>query len=210
LAALNTNVPVKVPGIAGAINVSVNKKFPPAGIVAVAGEIFQFGPSVIFAFTSNGVVLLLVTVIDKSVVVLVITLIRFTAFILDSIASTPIPCNGYTVGDPVALCVNVKLPVISPVPVGVNVISNTWFPPATIVIGNVFGVNVNCPFDDVMFDITRSDVPGLLTVACKVEFEPICTEPKSRLGGVISNVCPKTDILYSNTKENTENSLCIT
>ncbi len=48
--------------------------------------------------------------------------------------------------------------------VGVYVISNTWFPPGSIVTGNVFGVKVNCPSDDTIFDITRSLVPGLFTV----------------------------------------------
>ena len=51
-------------------------------------------------------------------------------------ASTPVPCNEYTVGDPAALCVNVKSAVVSPSAVGVYVTSNTWFPPGSIVIGN--------------------------------------------------------------------------
>ena len=57
--------------------------------------------------------------------------------------------------------------------VGVNVISNTWLPPGSIVTGNVFGVKVNCPSDDTIFDITRSLVPGLFTVDCSNEFDPI-------------------------------------
>ncbi len=125
---------------------------------------------------------------SESVFVPVITLIRFTTFGFASIASTPVPCTEYTVGDPAALCVIVKLPVVSPVAVGVNVTSNTWLPPGIIVTGNVFGVNVNCPSDDTMFDITRSLVPGLLTVDCSNKFDPITTLPKSRFGGVIVNV----------------------
>ncbi|MDZ7624254.1 MAG: hypothetical protein U5J96_07410 [Ignavibacteriaceae bacterium] len=82
---------------------------------------------------------------------------------------------------------NSKLPVISPVDVGANVTSINWFPPAAIVSGNVFGVNVNCPSDDVMFVITRSDVPVLLTVACRTEFYPTTTFPKFRLIGAIPN-----------------------
>jgi len=39
-----------------------------------------------------------------------------------------------------------------------------------------------------MLDITRSAVPGLLTVACKVAFELIPTEPKSRFAGAIVKV----------------------
>ncbi|MDZ7624253.1 MAG: hypothetical protein U5J96_07405 [Ignavibacteriaceae bacterium] len=101
--------------------------------------------------------------------------------------ATPVPCNEYVVGDPDALCVNSKLPVISPVDVGANVTSINWFPPAAIVSGNVFGVNVNCPSDDVMFVITRSDVPVLLTVACRTEFDPTTTFPKFRLIGAIPN-----------------------
>ncbi|MDZ7624251.1 MAG: hypothetical protein U5J96_07395 [Ignavibacteriaceae bacterium] len=187
LTELKTNVPVYVFGIAGATNVSVNIKFPPAGIVTVSGTMFQLGPAEIFASTSNGVILLLVTVIGKLVVEPVMTLIRFTTFRLGSIASIPFPCNEYIVGDPDALCVNSKLPVISPVDVGANVTSINWFPPAAIVSGNVFGVNVNCPSDDVMFVITRSDVPVLLTVACRTEFDPTTTFPKFRLIGAIPN-----------------------
>ncbi len=93
----------------------MNTVLPPAGIVTVSGVIFQLGPTVIFASTSNGVVALLVTVIGILVVEPIITLTRFTTFILGSIASTPVPCTEYTVGDPVALCVNVKLAVVSPV-----------------------------------------------------------------------------------------------
>ena len=75
------------------------------------------------------------------------------------------PVNRYTVGDPAALCVNVKSAVVSPSAVGVYVTSNTWLPPGSIVTGNTFGENVYCTFDEVIFDITRSDVPGLFTVA---------------------------------------------
>ena len=82
-----------------------------------------------------------------------------------NVGSTPVPCNEYTVGDPAALCVNVRSAVVSPSAVGVYVTSNTWLPPGSIVTGNAFGENVNCVFDEVIFDITRSDVPGLLTVA---------------------------------------------
>jgi hypothetical protein len=82
-------------------------------------------------------------------------------------------------------------------------------PPGVIVIGKVFGVNVNCPSDDVIPDIIRSAVPVLLTVACNVAFEPTGTEPKSRLDGVISNDCPNTDPENNNTKQNNENSFCI-
>ncbi len=84
---------------------------------------------------------------------------------IENVDSTPVPCNEYTVGDPAALCVNVKSAALSPSVVGVYVTSNTWFPPGSIVIGNPFGANVNCVFDEVIFDITRFDVPGLLTVA---------------------------------------------
>jgi hypothetical protein len=166
----------------------VNIKLPPAGMVAVAGEIFQFGASEILASTINSVVPLLVTVIVVSVVVPVITLTRFTKFILVSIVSNAVPCTEYTVGDPLALWVNVILPAVTPVAVGVYVISNIWLAPGSIVIGNVFGVKVNCPSDDVMSDITRSLVPGLSTVACKTAFDPIATLPKSRFGGVIEKV----------------------
>ena len=100
----------------------------------------------------------MVTVISESVVVPVITLIRFSTFILGSIASTPVPCTEYIVGEPGALWVNVKSAVVRPVDVGAYVISNIWFPPGIIVIGNVFGVNVNCKFDEPIFDITRSEV----------------------------------------------------
>jgi hypothetical protein len=115
---------------------------------------------------------------------------RFGGVIV-KVASTPVPCTEYNVGDPDPLWVNVKSPVVSPVDVGVNVISSIWSPPGSIVIGNVFGANVNCASDDVMSDITRSAVSGLLTVDCNIVFEPITTEPKSRFGGVISNTCPE-------------------
>ena len=60
---------------------------------------------------------------------------------------------------------NVKSAVVSPSAVGVYVTSNTWFPPGNIIIGNMPGVNVYCVFDELIFVITRFDVPGLLTVA---------------------------------------------
>ncbi len=82
--------------------------------------------------------------------------------VIPNVGATPVPCTEYTVGDPAALCVIVKLSVFVPTAVGVNVTSNTWFPPAAIVTGNTFGVNVNCPSDDVIFDITRLDVPGVV------------------------------------------------
>jgi len=112
---------------------------------------------------------------------------RFGGVIV-KVASTPVPCTEYTVGEPDALWVNVKSPVVRPIIVGAYVISNIWLPPGIIVIGNAVGVNVNCPSSDDMLDITRSEVPGLFTVACNVEFEPITTEPKSRFGGVIVKV----------------------
>ena len=58
------------------------------------------------------------------------------------LTSTPVPCNEYTVGDPAALCVNVKSAVVSPSAVGVYVTSNTWLLPGSIVTGNIFGENV--------------------------------------------------------------------
>ena len=94
---------------------------------------------------------------------------------IEKFASMPVPCSEYDVGDPLALWVNTRLSVLAPTTVGVNVISNTWLPPGSIVIGNVFGVKVNCPFDDVIPDITSVSVPGLFTVACNNEFEPITT-----------------------------------
>ena len=65
------------------------------------------------------------------------------AGVIANVASTPVPCNEYTVGDPAALCVNVKSAVVSPSAVGVYVTSNTWLPPGSIVTGNMFGENVN-------------------------------------------------------------------
>ncbi len=103
----------------------MNTELPPAGIVIVSGKMFQLVPTVIFASTSNGVVRLFLTVIGITVVEPVITFIRFTTSMLGSIASTPVPCNEYTVGDPVALCVNVKSAALSPSVVGVYVTSNT-------------------------------------------------------------------------------------
>jgi hypothetical protein len=94
----------------------------------------------------------------------------------------------YTVGDPLALCVKVNVPLTIPTAVGVNVTSNTWLPPGIIVTGNVFGANVNCTSDDVMFDITKSNVSVLFTVACNVWIEPTETIPKSILVGVISKI----------------------
>jgi hypothetical protein len=134
---------------------------------------------------------------------------RFTGAI-SKIGTTPVPCTEYVVGEPEALCVIVKSAAFSPVDAGANVTSSNWLPPAIIVSGNVFGVNVNCPSDDVMFDITRSDVPELLTVACNIAFDPTGTEPKFRLTGAISNPCPKAKVIYRSTKESIENSLRIT
>ena len=41
-----------------------------------------------------------------------------------NVASTPVPCTEYTVGEPLALCVNVNSAVTSPVAAGVYVTSN--------------------------------------------------------------------------------------
>ena len=109
------------------------------------------------------------------------------AGVIENAGAVPVPCTEYTVGEPAALCVNVKLALIRPAASGANVTSNTWLPPGVIVTGKVFGVNVNCPSDDVIPDIIRSTVPVLLTVACKVEFEPTGTDPKFKLAGVIDN-----------------------
>jgi len=59
------------------------------------------------------------------------------------------------------------------------------------VIGKVFGEKVNCPSDDMIFDITRSEVSVLLTITCNIESEPTVTDPKFKFGGEISNTCPK-------------------
>jgi hypothetical protein len=67
---------------------------------------------------------------------------RFGGVIVN-VASTPVPSTEYTVGEPVALCVNVISAVVRPTTVGVYVISNIWLAPGVIVIGNVFGVKVN-------------------------------------------------------------------
>ena len=104
---------------------------------------------------------------------------------IEKTGSTPVPCTEYTVGEPAALCVNVKLPVLSPADVGVNVTLNTWLPPSAIVTGKLFGANVNCPSDDTMLVITRSDVPVFVTVAGNVAFDPTATFPKFRLTGNI-------------------------
>ena len=122
---------------------------------------------------------------------------------------TPVPCIEYTVGDPVALCVNVRSAVLSPSVVGVYVTSNTWLPPGSIVTGNTFGVNVYCRFDDVIPNITKAVVSGLLIVVCSTESDPTTTDPKFRLGGDISKTCPKADRLDNSMKESTENNLSI-
>jgi len=105
---------------------------------------------------------------------------------ITKVASIPVPRIEYDVGEPDALCVNTKLSVFNPTIVGANVISNTWLPPGSIVIGNVPGVNVNCPFDDTMFAISRLLVPGLLTVACNTAFDPTTTLPKFKLVGAMA------------------------
>lgn len=78
-----------------------------------------------------------------------------------------------------ALCVNVKLPDLSPEDVGAKVAVNTWFPPAAIVA--VDGETVTSVFVDVTDEITRDTVPEFVTVNVLAEVELTATEPKRRL-----------------------------
>ena len=74
---------------------------------------------------------------------------------IENVASTPVPCNEYTVGDPVALCVICQiccLPVLVMLVYTLHQLPG--LPPEPIVTGNVFGENVYCVSDELMFVIT--------------------------------------------------------
>jgi len=106
------------------------------------------------------------------------------SLVLFQIRATPVPCTEYILVA-VALCVIVR---------SLSLVCRCWckcyikylVSSCCYVSGNVFGVNVNCPSDDIM-SLSPYRCTWLFTVDWRVPFDPITTLAKVQTRCVIPN-----------------------
>jgi hypothetical protein len=103
-------------------------------------------------------------------------------------AAVPVPDNATTTLEFVASLVTVKVPLVAPADAGAKTTLNVLLVPAAKVSGRVRPFKLKPVPVAEAWVMVIVDPPELVKVSCSVLLEPVCTEPKLRLDGLVPRV----------------------